>query len=853
MKSALEQSVQVFCDKTAAALLPLIDADIPLEVKASALLVLSKVRNQAAKEKIREFYDNHPNLEEAIIALAETGGDDIVEILIGAVRNPKSKHRDIIADQLGSFNNPGVHECLKQLLGDEDRQVRFQAANSLFRIGGRDSALALCRFISDPDEWISMSILRILCMMKEHESIPYLAEQFSKDNDLRRKALMVSFLARFKSVTLVNIFDEGLRGRDARLKANSIEAVGELELPRREITSRISPYLKDPNNRIRANAILALARSEPETIKPEIIQMALSDDVQLRRSAAFILGMIGISGSQELAEKLVLDNSDDVRKRMVLSLKKFPADFSCKLLEKSVQDPNKWIRKYSIDMAAKFPEFPVQIILRQLKNETAYPNIVACMDFFATRSNDEAVRLIKNRVKDKREPVVSAVIRAIAGMQGLHGLQNIASQIDYKHPLIFRTFVETHFALGGTDILDSTLDKVRNVRKGSNVDMYFPALIGCLNILNKGEKMPPNLLAALSRITPSQTLSTSAKIAMPVQPETKPDLNRETAFEPDQSAQSEDLFEQMQNEIAAIESETEKPIPESEKSRSSGSDFNSAVKLFNLGKHKKAEKIFQEIASANPEMFKTDYYLGMIAYARKDYAEAVKFLTRFLSNSPENSKTIQILGKVFKNLRDWPNAIKMYEKMISEKFGLADKARAKAMTELGISYIFASSYEKARSVLEKVFQLDPSNFENNYYLAMSYFRLENYSKAENLLLDIVKLLPPTEKFKLMAESMLEKIRVKLGENVSKQNHGVSANHPGDMKSPKLNLNGSSDGNDGSPAGDRNGSSDEPDRGRNFLDLSELEKDPLKFDLSGSDDIFEDSPAEPDPDKNNDRG
>lgn len=45
----------------------------------------------------------------------------------------------------------------------------------------------------------------------------------------------------FRSVTLVNVFDEGIRSRDARLKANSIEAIGELELPDREIESHILP------------------------------------------------------------------------------------------------------------------------------------------------------------------------------------------------------------------------------------------------------------------------------------------------------------------------------------------------------------------------------------------------------------------------------------------------------------------------------------------------------------------------------------------------------------------------------------------------------------------------------------
>ncbi|HQG29121.1 MAG TPA: HEAT repeat domain-containing protein, partial [Candidatus Ozemobacteraceae bacterium] len=319
MNQIAVEKIRTMQEKAAAKLLPLLTTDLPVAIRARAALAIAKTHAPGSDKNVMEFFQANPDLEESIRAVAELGTDAALAALIARSREKRAFNRDVIAEVLARFKAPASADHLVELLGDDDRHVRFQAANSLFAHGGRESALALCRYISDPDEWISMTILRILCRMKEHESIPFLAEQFAKDPDLRRKAQMVSFLSMFRSVTLVNIFDEGLKGKDARLKANSIEAIGELELPSREIQSRIMPFLHDPNNRIRANTILALARTQTELMRPEIVQMVDSSDIQLRRSAAYILGQISPAGNEELAAKLVSDQSDEVRRRMVLS------------------------------------------------------------------------------------------------------------------------------------------------------------------------------------------------------------------------------------------------------------------------------------------------------------------------------------------------------------------------------------------------------------------------------------------------------------------------------------------------------------------------------------------------------
>ena len=736
MNPIVRKNVDKLFEKVFRSLLPVVDSEYPISIRAKALLLIAKTRTDAAKEKILAFYKEHPNLEESIRALSTVLDDDAVPLLIERVKDKRAHFRDVITEELGKTRLRQGFECLVELLADEDRQVRFQAANGLFQIGGKDAALALCKYISDPDEWISMSILRSLCIMKERESIPFLAEQFTQDTDLRRKAIMVSFLSRFRSVTLMNIFDEGIKGKDARLKANSIEAIGELELPEREIKSRIEPYLRDPNNRIRANAILALARSEPDRVRPEIVAMVDSNDVQLRRSAAFILGVIRATGNEELAARLIEDQSVDVRKRRGLSLKNFPESFIKEQLEKTIRDENKWIRKYSVEIATRLNDFPPEPILRQLNQEINYPNIVACMEFFAKHPSDEAARLIKKRIRDARVPVVAGLIRALAAMYGLAGIQKIASQINYRNPDILMQYSKTHFSIGGMDIFDTVLEKASTVRKGANPQPFFPSVEACIDLLNLEDDMPPGLMKQLAIAAEPE----------PVLP--PPVVERPFAAAP-----------------PPVQVAVQAAAPAAAKPKKKGAlppEFQKGVKFFNLGKYKKADKAFRKALEKDPGLNKANFYLGMMASEVKDTDTAQAFLQAFVDQGGTSTKALYTLAKLYRNARHWERAVNIFEKILQGPKKLKKKMLLKISRELGAAYIFQGNYQKAKEILEMVFKKDPTNSETNYHLAMSYFKLQNYRRAESLLIDITRQVAPGEKLQIMATSLLDKIREQLG-------------------------------------------------------------------------------------------
>jgi len=474
------------------------------------------------------------------------------------------------------------------------------------------------------------------------------------------------------------------------------------------------------------------------------------------------------------------------------------------------------------------------------------------MDFFGRHPDEEGARLIRHRVKDKRDQVVSGVIRAVGAMFGVKGLQAIAPQVDYKNPRILRTFVVTHFSLGGIEMLGQILEKAAHVRSSVLDNPYLDSIEGCLDLLNMRDKMPKDLFAELSKASmaeavpvPSPVVSPIAvppPVAMPVppafqplvfepqpqpqpqpqvptqpmpqyqpqpvpqlqplpQPQPVPQLQpqpqpqpqvipvtmpmpqpipvtmpmpqpqTQAPYEPAPMASPPvplpPLFSPVPLPAQAVEPVLNEPLlprvdievaegPRKPKSKPPA-EFRSGVKYFNLGKYSKAKKSFNSALQEHPDLVKAFLYLGLIAFEEKEFETARDHLLRFLESNPGNRKANLVMVKIFKQLREWTNLVGILERLLGLDY-VCDESNIKLMKELGSAYIFVREFEKAKQTLETVFHFDPTDPQSDYHLAMSYFHLQDFTKAEALLRDILREVPQGNRLQVMAESLMEKIR-----------------------------------------------------------------------------------------------
>lgn len=759
MKEIAEKRIQDFKVRVMCALN--LSADFEEHVKASMIRLLAQTGLPQSEGTVFSYLQNHPDQEDAIIAASNyIHSNKIKSWLLEQVEDKRSPHRDIIVEQLGMSKKASLIPVFTKLLADSDRHVRFQAAQGLYKIGGKEAALAMCDYISDPDEWISMTILRLLCMMREHESIPILIDKFNQDNDLRRKALMVSFLSMFKSVTLISIFDEGINSRDARLRANSIEAIGNLRLPEKEIRSRIESFLHDPNNRIRANTILALARSEPGRLKPDIGEMVNSSDIQLRRSAAFILTMIPSDDFKEYAQTLLEDKSEVVRKRMVLSLKNFDHEFVCLQLPKVLSDESSWIRKYALDLAARIPQFPHEPILPMLKSEQSAPNLSAAINFFITHPNENAMPALRLHAKDSRLPVVKALLEAIAAINGVEGVKWIAPRLDQRDSKVIRLLTENLVKLGERSILDDLIDRFAAAKHQQRIKLLIPSVEVCLEILALANNMPSQLLQSLETIEVVE----KPQAAEPAS-DGKAQAEDKTTTK-DHAADHDEFISQIESSDKARESilldleqvfdEPEKKKKKKKKKKKSSlpKNYFKGVRAYNMGKYKRANACFSKVIEGGEKIPpKIYYYMGLMLRDQRKYEQSAKCLETFIERAPDNVRANYVLGRIYYRQQKWEDLLKVFTRFIEGELDASPKMKKTIYLALGAAHVETGNFKRGIELLKILHKVKPSSAEATYYMAVGKHYLGFKSNAEAMLIETQKNAGKSKRIKKMIKSL----------------------------------------------------------------------------------------------------
>jgi len=124
------------------------------------------------------------------------------------------------------------------------------------------------------------------------EAVKYLVERLHVENEPQVKSQILRVIGTLGSKTEIAILkkyaeDETL---DYRIRANALEGLGSIDAP--EVFDIICPFLKHSDNRIKANAVIAAWKRNPELTFNAISDMIKSSNVAMRDSAAYGLLML---------------------------------------------------------------------------------------------------------------------------------------------------------------------------------------------------------------------------------------------------------------------------------------------------------------------------------------------------------------------------------------------------------------------------------------------------------------------------------------------------------------------------------------------------------------------------------
>jgi len=227
-----------------------------------------------------------PVLKEIAIEALIGMGESIVERIVKAFPKLPMAAREQLLIVVGGIGGDAAKKLVQAHLGDRERWMRMNAMEAMAKLGARDALPLLMNMAGqETDPWVKASLLSVLSRLGGDEQVP--------------------------------VCESGLNSADARVRANAVEGLLRLGVRDKEWQKRIEPLLRDPNDRVRVNAAIALSKMGDQTVMPTLTAMTREATKWLRSSAAFALGQIG---DREAVPALLalLDDREDVVYRNAL-------------------------------------------------------------------------------------------------------------------------------------------------------------------------------------------------------------------------------------------------------------------------------------------------------------------------------------------------------------------------------------------------------------------------------------------------------------------------------------------------------------------------------------------------------
>ena len=296
-----------------------------------------------------------------------------VEITLKNVLTIKSEN--IKFSVVRSFNEIGnavMAEKIREFLKIDTLEDRYEIRKMIKSVSKKEEMEQLIRQLTVLNQQMCLDLVMSLKNTKNpDEARESLAKILRGCDDRRIKAIILRIIGLSKARFSVPLLGECIKNPDKRVRANAIESLA--ELGDESVIELIKPALNDFDNRVKANAAKGLwklggARSL------QILRDMLSDpDKWMRASAAYALGEIGVIQVGEILQAAVNDHDNDVKINVIKALGKIgdinSVQILCDLTKNKSED---WsVRKTAvISLARSNSEDAHRFLIKEKDNET---------------------------------------------------------------------------------------------------------------------------------------------------------------------------------------------------------------------------------------------------------------------------------------------------------------------------------------------------------------------------------------------------------------------------------------------------------------------------------------------------
>lgn len=663
------------------------------ELRFESLLSLGKIGDNDSMPTLIQAFNEFPDFIEPISALGYFKSSTPVSKLIERLQDPDSLYKEEIVRVLGEIGDPMATKTLMELLHDEDRMVRYYSARALHKMGGRDVVQSLCSLLNDPDEWIVINVLEILSKMQDPEAIPALVGQFEVIRDSRLKAIIISSLSSFAEGKLLKTFESGLDSFDPRIQANSVEAISMLKIPGPEMKRKLKRFYGNPNNRVRANTCVALAKIDPKAVLEEIGCMLVSRDASTRRSAAYVLAIVDCDKRKEYIHTLLEDENFGVRKMALKAALALGDVVGVKEIMPLINDENQWVRREVIECAVGMADFPNDVIIKRFKEETSAPVVELLLKYIVDRRLYEAVPMIMERIKREPEEEMPWLIAALGHLGAVNELNQVKKFLGPVRPSVF---VEYYQAL----LLNGNLEIFNTIAAGLDDKKREKDLLSWANVAG-----------AIGAFL--QDTNGYSRVLLET-------LGREV---------SRDMGELNDGEGGPVIETTEQIMAR-------------AREFYSIKDYSKASPLLEQVMLNNPHDLDARFMLANCYYYLGEASKSCDLLEKILVAKPSHIDAGILLGQMYFRRKEWQSLADCYDRL--KEFIVSDDKKniIRVYGALGLAYFNLKKFNEAISALSKGLKANPRDLSSQYHLALCYYSIGDAEKARQILEALRKTLPP---------------------------------------------------------------------------------------------------------------
>jgi len=262
---------------------------------------------------------NWANRTDPLRFLNEIAPDKILEPCKYSLSTGSEADRKTAIELLSELRTNAAMKILKEAADDNSRVVRLAVANAVSRIPENTSIDILLKFTSDSKTAVVIQALEGIRRLGEERSIPAVVKCVHHE--------------------------------DSNVRAQSLATLGEIGTA--EHLELLIEGIKDPDIHIRQSALQAtihISRKKGIDVVRLVSTLMNSENVNVRRAAAQIIGQVNVTNMLEKVFGYLQDNDWWVREMVANSLAKLKDDRVFPAVVDLLSHPDPSLRRYAVDI-----------------------------------------------------------------------------------------------------------------------------------------------------------------------------------------------------------------------------------------------------------------------------------------------------------------------------------------------------------------------------------------------------------------------------------------------------------------------------------------------------------------------